>query len=356
MIQTEIILALLPAVGILNGLAFGIHLFFSKIGLRKANIFLGIFILLLSIRFLRSLHFYLTPIYFHVEFLVSSICFLLLGPILYFYVSSSLKPAFRLKISAIFHLLVLAPLFVFPINSVIELPVFKILTYSTLLILLGYSLISFRLLIKIIKSKKTNIGFIKVADKQWFRNLLTLIILNVIVYGLNLQFHLIPNIFGAISYAIILYAIFIYWNNLRLVKKQLNNIEKYQNLTHDPKKAQEILNLLLLKITEEEIYKDYTLTLPRLAQAISIPQHYLSMLINQNLNKSFPEFINEYRINEACKMLTSKDFADESIQSIAYSSGFNSISVFYAYFKKHTGLTPTEYKSNLKLNKNIPNL
>ena len=218
--QTDTIFILIAAVGILNGLAFAIHLFVTKVGNRMANTFLGTFILLLSVRFLRSLHFYLEPVYYHFEFLLSSISFLFLGPVLYSYVQSILNPDFWLKRQAVLHLFVLLPLVVFPIYSIVEIPVFKILTYATLVILLGYSLASLKLLFELIKSQKNNHGFISLADKNWLRNLLILVIVNVVVYGINLQYHLIPNIFGAVSYAIILYAIFIYWNNLRLIKRQ----------------------------------------------------------------------------------------------------------------------------------------
>ncbi|MCK7554673.1 AraC family transcriptional regulator [Chitinophaga sedimenti] len=52
-------------------------------------------------------------------------------------------------------------------------------------------------------------------------------------------------------------------------------------------------------------------------------------------------FLNEIRINEACKKIISGEFS--SISSIAYNSGFNSAINFNRVFKKTTGISPSEY-------------
>jgi len=44
------------------------------------------------------------------------------------------------------------------------------------------------------------------------------------------------------------------------------------------------------------------------------------------------------------ELLTSPDRRDFTVPEILYEVGFNSKSSFNTAFKKHTGLTPTEYR------------
>lgn len=95
---------------------------------------------------------------------------------------------------------------------------------------------------------------------------------------------------------------------------------------------------------EEEPFLDASLTLHTLAQETGISSRELSILINHHLDKHFFDFVNEYRIEKAMELLTSPDRRDFTVLEILYEVGFNSKSSFNTAFKKHTGLTPTEYR------------
>lgn len=60
---------------------------------------------------------------------------------------------------------------------------------------------------------------------------------------------------------------------------------------------------------------------------------------------TFTDFVNEFRITQARKLLTS----DRSITEVSYESGFNNLSHFNKVFKLRTGQTPGEYKRKLTL-------
>lgn len=58
----------------------------------------------------------------------------------------------------------------------------------------------------------------------------------------------------------------------------------------------------------------------------------------KHTQKTFVNFLNEIRINEACKKLTDTGF--DSIATVAYSTGFNSPVSFNRVFKNITGRSP----------------
>ncbi|MFT4022197.1 MAG: AraC family transcriptional regulator [Flavihumibacter sp.] len=75
-------------------------------------------------------------------------------------------------------------------------------------------------------------------------------------------------------------------------------------------------------------------------QAHMTPQAFCRYF-KKRTRHTFVSFLNEVRINEACKKLT--DGAFESISTIAYTCGFNSITNFNRVFKSIVGKSPSEY-------------
>lgn len=59
---------------------------------------------------------------------------------------------------------------------------------------------------------------------------------------------------------------------------------------------------------------------------------------------NFSTLLSQYRIKEACRRLSSPEYANVTIQSIAVDMGFKSRTNFAAVFKRETGLTPNEYQ------------
>ena len=79
---------------------------------------------------------------------------------------------------------------------------------------------------------------------------------------------------------------------------------------------------------------------------LSVPQHHLSQILNEKLNQNFFDFVNNYRIQEAKKLLVSPDGGLLTILAIAEEVGFNSKSAFNNAFKKVTNTTPSEFRKN----------
>lgn len=96
-------------------------------------------------------------------------------------------------------------------------------------------------------------------------------------------------------------------------------------------------------------FLDPLINIKELAKQIEIQSHHLSQVINNNFKKNFFDFINSYRIEESKKMLAEFDSQKKTILEILYECGYNSKSVFNTAFKKHTGLTPTQYRKSISM-------
>jgi len=62
-------------------------------------------------------------------------------------------------------------------------------------------------------------------------------------------------------------------------------------------------------------------------------------------NKTFTQFVNEYRIAHACRLLADEDL---TISGVAFESGFNNVSHFNKQFKHFTNTNPRAYRKGLK--------
>jgi len=106
-------------------------------------------------------------------------------------------------------------------------------------------------------------------------------------------------------------------------------------------------NPVIIAITqlmdEDRFYANYDVTLHVLAKKLNLPAHRLRPIINQQMGfKNFNQFINSFRIQEACTRLTSE--RQLPILTIALDSGFKSLSVFNKAFKEAYGKTPSEIR------------
>jgi AraC-like DNA-binding protein len=110
-------------------------------------------------------------------------------------------------------------------------------------------------------------------------------------------------------------------------------------------KKEQIKQLLLAVMEEQKPYLNPMLTITELAELLNSNQKYLSVVINDCFNKNFFTFINEYRVKEAIKLLSTSVGQQYSIEGIGKSVGFNSRSTFISAFKKQTNTTPSEYKN-----------
>lgn len=125
-----------------------------------------------------------------------------------------------------------------------------------------------------------------------------------------------------------------------------NGKVKYKNSHLDHAYVKECIKKLEYSMEIEKIYRDENISLQSLSGKLSITPHQLSRIINEKLNKNFPDFINTYRVEEAKKILADPRQTDRKILTIAFDVGFNTKVAFNTAFKKHTNMTPSEFRKN----------
>ena len=106
-------------------------------------------------------------------------------------------------------------------------------------------------------------------------------------------------------------------------------------------KMKEISFKLTSAMQEQALYKDEDLSLNRLATEIAVSENYISETLSQFMKTNFFQFVNNYRIEEAKKLLLTTDML---VSTVAYEVGFKSKSTFNSAFKKITDETPTAFK------------
>ncbi|MCR4878629.1 MAG: helix-turn-helix domain-containing protein, partial [Bacteroidales bacterium] len=80
------------------------------------------------------------------------------------------------------------------------------------------------------------------------------------------------------------------------------------------------------------------------ATLLGTNRQYLSTYINQEKQKTFYDYINDFRLEEAKALMDGMN-SDRlySLDEVAGMSGFNSYSTFLRSFAKKYGLTPSKY-------------
>lgn len=111
----------------------------------------------------------------------------------------------------------------------------------------------------------------------------------------------------------------------------------------DEDKEQLLSHIQAIMDNSDEIYSP-DFSLERLAMILDSRYKYVSQVINEYYQQNFNNFLNSYRIKEACKRMGDmENYGNYTIEAISESVGFKSRSTFVSSFKRITGLTPSQY-------------
>lgn len=97
---------------------------------------------------------------------------------------------------------------------------------------------------------------------------------------------------------------------------------------------------LILKYIENHYMEK--ITIADIAQEVGLSSSHFMKYFKNTMGTSFIEYLNEYRLTMASRLLVS---SDSSILAIASEVGFDNLSYFNRSFKKRFGQTPREYRN-----------
>jgi AraC-like DNA-binding protein len=340
------VLFFFSSLGAFNGLILGIYFIFFTAKKHLSNYFLGALLIVLSIRIGKSVAYFfnygLPKLYLQVGL---TACFFI-GPFLYFFIRSEMQQVKKLPKSWAWQIgfwlfLVLLVGIIYPYATYPHLwPKYIIpLIYLQWGVYIGSSIF---LLIPLLKK------MLRKEKLKTFEKWILAICGAVLLFFISYVWSILNITKGSYIMAALYFSMAIYLVVFILLYRRKTNdlssfsIQKYADKKLNRQEAEMIIGKLKSAMEERELFKNPNLKVNDLAREVNIPAHQLSQVLNDNIEKNFTLFINEYRINEACKMLL-RD-TNLSIDGIGDEVGFNSRSTFFATFKKIKGMTPSAYQ------------
>lgn len=95
----------------------------------------------------------------------------------------------------------------------------------------------------------------------------------------------------------------------------------------------------------EKIYHESSYGRAELARELEVAETVISRVINLHFGKSFPQLLNERRVDDAKRLLRETDVP---VKVVAEEVGFNSTASFNRVFKEISGLSPSAYRGGSK--------
>ncbi len=131
-------------------------------------------------------------------------------------------------------------------------------------------------------------------------------------------------------------------SNADIIQIMISTLERYTRIV---KALSEEHYSIHIRHALQYIHNHYSekITLQKLADYIHINPVYLSSLLKKETNLSLSNHINLIRIEKSKSLLTG---TNKSIQEIAFLVGYNYQNHYNMLFKRHEGITPTEYRRN----------
>lgn len=377
------LLSLISGVGVVQGIFLAILLYFHPRADRRVNLWLAIYIFVLTVIMAGPLIFHFVPwqdIWYITPFTYMP------GPMMYLYMRSFKE---KITFKTIWPYLVFF-LFMtiayerymdylgnkYPIQKeipqeVFSSPVSQFFVVTRYVIFFGFYFLSRRELNIYQRSIKHLFSETSRLDMNWVRWLINgylfLIIISAGLYFLMVkytnQFYLLYLINIAIATPY-LYGISLkgltqptIWQKAttseKLLEEQMHASEELEKKNTDKTKPadnrlQEVVKKTVLVMEQEKLYQETELTLQELSDKLQFPPHVVSQAINEGMQKSFYDLVNSYRVEEAKRLLVDPKNQNYTILSVGFEAGFNSKTTFNTVFKKFTGLTPTEFREREK--------
>lgn len=255
-------------------------------------------------------------------------------------------------------------LFLLPINLkvIIEAStLYLFFEFLSLLFSLAYILISYNYIKNKKKELQSDFFNANYSESKWAYNFVKLLLFSIfgligaiiilIIFQLlsNINSPLYTFIFSLLD-TVFLYILIIYGLKHKYLKSfHLDFSSKKRKNSNEVKSKddivefEKIINSLYTFLKTSEAFKKSDFSITDASVALNIHTKKISTALNSLKAQNFNSFINEFRIEEAKKLLEQNASSDYTIEGIGNLVGFNSKSVFYKEFKKNMGMTPLHY-------------
>lgn len=117
---------------------------------------------------------------------------------------------------------------------------------------------------------------------------------------------------------------------------------RYQRSALDGERMKRIAAKIERAMETDRLYRNHALNLRNLSDHLKVSENYLSQVLNDYIGSNFYEYVNRWRVKEACDLLTNTTIR---IIDIGEDVGFNARSTFNAAFRKEMGQTPSDYRT-----------
>lgn len=335
------------SIGVLNGLLISLYFIFIFKNRNRATYFLSALLLAISIRVAKSVFFTFSPTASDTFLHIGLTACLLIGPLLYLYATETKKR--NKKWFWVIHILPILLLMLI-IHTYFPYSEYRFLWRRTTKGYLSWFLFSQWLVYIILAIFICKDEFKKVFKKEHKASELDYWIMSVILGVFLIWFaYLTTNytsyLVGAVSFTFLLYlASFIIASKKKKGLLFLGKPVRYENKKIETTNAEKILRQIDELFNNTPLYTKSNFKLNDLAKLLAISPHYLSQILNDNLNINFPNFINDYRIELAVKKIQTHH--NLTMEAIGKDCGFNSKATFYKAFKTKKGVTPAQYRKN----------
>jgi AraC-like DNA-binding protein len=184
---------------------------------------------------------------------------------------------------------------------------------------------------------------------NWTRELMILMGVMTALWAFTVIFpYLFPRVdYNAHYYPIELFLVLtIYWLVIRgypMAKQiSLRPISSIMRAVDDTE-AEVLLTRLAAAVQNHKLFLDPELSLSKLSGQTGIPAKIISAVLNQHHQQSFNDFINRYRLEEVKERLSDRANRHLTISGIALECGFNSQATFQRVWKSGMEVTPKQF-------------
>ena len=343
----DILLIIICGAGLIHGFTLSIYFKYIKNKRTLSDVLLATLLLLMAFRVGKSIVLQFSE---HLEFLFIFLglsMLLLIGPILYGYVHSLLRPSFKIHKYQYLHsipflcLMIMSPFLSehwFVENGKHWAYILLIGIYIHLAFYIGASVVTlYRFNRSLLETKKTKA---QESILTWLRYMLIGITFIWVSYVLNIFEDQIPYITGPLVYSVSIYTLTFVAYKLKIHTLTSKSFETTQE---NSLVYQEIVTVL----EREDLFMHPDISLNTLGDLTGHSKHIISASINTYAQMNFNSLINFYRIQKAKEILGDQKSLKYTISSIAYDTGFNSLSSFNAAFKRFEKITPSNYRNTI---------